>query len=179
MLPYFCLVIMMTSIFMSHEIFHHFSISFNIYWVHLHTSSSCTREAYTATVSYTISCRIWGFHSSGFVKFCILGFKFVHSVESQEIFRSKMSPKSSASKNKAEQETRAKQVAKVANRVLGLFFEPAERGWIFLRKVGWLPTDYTTLYPRIWNSSTEFRLSWPYCTTLYWNKRVYMQLTCG
>jgi hypothetical protein len=30
----------------------------------------------------------------------------------------------------------------------GLFFSPEYGGYMFLRNVGWLSTDYTTLYPR-------------------------------
>jgi hypothetical protein len=32
--------------------------------------------------------------------------------------------------------------------LLGLFFGPENGGDMFLRNVGWLLTDYTTLYPR-------------------------------
>jgi hypothetical protein len=37
--------------------------------------------------------------------------------------------------------------------LLGLFFDPEDRGDMFLRNVGWLSTDYTALYHRIWYSS--------------------------
>jgi hypothetical protein len=34
-----------------------------------------------------------------------------------------------------------------------LFFNPEDGGYLFLRNVGWLSTDYTALYPRRWNPS--------------------------
>jgi hypothetical protein len=35
-----------------------------------------------------------------------------------------------------------------AERLLGLVFDPEYGGYMFLRNVGWLSTDYTALYPR-------------------------------
>jgi hypothetical protein len=40
--------------------------------------------------------------------------------------------------------------------LLGLFFYPEDGGDMFLRNVGWLSTDYTTLNPRKWYSSYIF-----------------------
>jgi hypothetical protein len=36
--------------------------------------------------------------------------------------------------------------------LLRLFFDPEYGGDMFLRNVGWIPTDYTVLYPRRWYS---------------------------
>jgi hypothetical protein len=35
----------------------------------------------------------------------------------------------------------------VVRRALGIFFHPEDGGYMFLRNVGWLSTDYTALYP--------------------------------
>jgi hypothetical protein len=40
--------------------------------------------------------------------------------------------------------------------LLGLFFDPDVGGDMFLRNVGWLPTDYTALCPRRRNSSLRY-----------------------
>jgi hypothetical protein len=39
------------------------------------------------------------------------------------------------------------------------FFDPEDGGDMFLRNVGWHPTDYTVLYPRRWYSSVKFLTS--------------------
>jgi hypothetical protein len=54
----------------------------------------------------------------------------------------------------AKQETSTKEVARTAhsNFLFGLFFDPEDRSDMFLRNVGGLPTDYTTLYQRSQNS---------------------------
>jgi hypothetical protein len=39
-----------------------------------------------------------------------------------------------------------------AGLLLCLFFDPEDGGDMFLRIVGWLSTDYTTLYPKRQNS---------------------------
>jgi hypothetical protein len=36
--------------------------------------------------------------------------------------------------------------------LLGLFYNPEDEADMFLRNVGWLPTDYKALYPRRQNS---------------------------
>jgi hypothetical protein len=43
--------------------------------------------------------------------------------------------------------------------LLGLIFDPHDGRGMFLRNVGWLPTDYTALYPRRWYSSCTYLLS--------------------
>jgi hypothetical protein len=37
--------------------------------------------------------------------------------------------------------------------LLGLFFDPENRGDMFFRNFSWLSTDYTALYPRRQNAS--------------------------
>jgi hypothetical protein len=37
--------------------------------------------------------------------------------------------------------------------LLGLFFDPEDGGYIFLRNIGCHLADYTALYPRRWYSS--------------------------
>jgi hypothetical protein len=36
--------------------------------------------------------------------------------------------------------------------LLGLFIDPEDGVYMFLRKVDWLSADYTALYPIRWNS---------------------------
>jgi hypothetical protein len=40
--------------------------------------------------------------------------------------------------------------------LIGLFFDPGDGGDMFLRNIGWLSTDYTTLYPRRYISSNTY-----------------------
>jgi hypothetical protein len=42
-----------------------------------------------------------------------------------------------------------KQVASIASFLLGLFIDPEDGGDMLLRNVGWLYTDYTTLYQKL------------------------------
>jgi hypothetical protein len=44
--------------------------------------------------------------------------------------------------------------------LLGLFFDPEDRGDMFLRNVGWLSADCMALYPRRHNSSSAISLDW-------------------
>jgi hypothetical protein len=63
------------------------------------------------------SCRIWGSHSGGYEEFYLLGCNTVQSVESQPIFRGKISPPSSGRKSKPR-----KNIVKAS----GLFFDPED-----------------------------------------------------
>jgi hypothetical protein len=64
-----------------------------------------------------------------------------------------MSPPSSWSKNKPTKnnhESRwfAEVYLSPAGFLLGVFFDAEDGGYMFLRNVCWLSTDYTALYPR-------------------------------
>jgi hypothetical protein len=61
-----------------------------------------------------------------------------------------------ASQTKSQHEAGSKQLLLHMGFLLGLFFDPQDGGYIFLRNVGELSTDYTALYPRRQNSSEEF-----------------------
>jgi hypothetical protein len=79
-----------------------------------------------------------------------------------------MQPPSSGSKNKPSRKINLKEVASTqqaggsafhlphAGSLLGLFFDTEDGGHIFLRNVGRFSTDYTGLYPRMYNSSLMY-----------------------
>jgi hypothetical protein len=96
-------------------------------------------------------CRIWRSHSGSY-EFYLKGYNAVHPVRSQMTFRRNMS-----------QPSKGWRISQARNYQwylfhacfsLGLFFYYEDEGGIFLRKVGWLWTDYTALYPR-WEDSSK------------------------
>jgi hypothetical protein len=119
-----------------------------------------TRVMYFWMIKYKISkmnigheYSIWSSHSSGYKGFYLLGYNAMYSTETQPTFRRNMSPQSSGSKNKPRKTSEWKQAASRGGILVGVSLDPEHGGDMFLRNVGWLWTDYTTLCLKRYNSS--------------------------
>jgi hypothetical protein len=87
------------------------------------------------------SCSIWDSHGSGCEELCVVRYNVVYYDENKPMFQRNMSPPFSGSKNKP-----SKKALELDTRFI-VFSLTVKTEVVFLRNAGWLPTDYTALYP--------------------------------
>jgi hypothetical protein len=92
--------------------------------------------------------RVWGSHTGGYEKFCLLKYNALWSTENQQTFRKNMSKNKPSKKISVKAGSKRNQSYFNACFFLGLFFDTEDGGHMFLRNIGWLSTDHTAFYHR-------------------------------